>query len=123
MAKFYSAGEKAATEPASTPSLADIWSLASRSRGARREVMEETGMNISHVKFLFFENLVKYSGKHYADIGVMAQWQGGVPEVLEPDRCEGWGWYDLDKLPQPLFGTIENTIIAYKTGKNFFDSE
>jgi hypothetical protein len=40
---------------------------------------------------------------------------------MEPDRSEEWGWYELDKLPQPLFATIPSYIEAFKTGRNFWD--
>ena len=30
------------------------------------------------------------------------QWSG-VPELREPHKNEGWHWFDLDKLPEPLF--------------------
>jgi 8-oxo-dGTP diphosphatase len=25
------------------------------------------------------------------------------PAVLEPEKCDGWGWYRWSALPQPLF--------------------
>ena len=50
----------------------------------------------------------------------MADWKSGEPEVLEPEKCEGWEWYDLDHLPQ-LFGPCVLALEAYKTGKNYFD--
>jgi len=88
---------------------------------ARREVREETGMEIKNVRFLRLLNLKDYKPKHYIDIGMIADWESGKPKVREPDRTESWAWYDLDNLPQPLFGTIASNIEAYKTGRNFFD--
>lgn len=90
---------------------------------AKRETMEETGIKIKNVNFLFFKNMTEYSGRHYAHVGLVAQWQSGEAKVIEPDKCEGWGWYDLDQLPNPLFGTAPVSVEAYKTGKNFFDSK
>lgn len=87
---------------------------------ARREIKEETGIEISNIRFLRLMNFKMYS-KHYVDIGLMADWKSGEPKVLEPDKCEGWGWYDLENLPKPLFGTISTYLEAYKTGKNYFD--
>jgi len=89
---------------------------------AKREVMEETGMEIQNVRFLRLMNLKMYAPKHYVDIGLIAEWKSGEPEVKEPEKCEGWTWYDLDQLPQPLFATIPSFIEAYKTGKNFWDA-
>lgn len=63
-----------------------------------------------------------YGGKHYIDVGVVAEWKSGEPKILEPKKCAGWGYYDLNSLPKPLFAALENYIEAYKSGKNFFDS-
>lgn len=89
---------------------------------AKRECREEAGIEIKNIKFLRLLNLKKYAGKHYVDIGLTAEWKSGEPEVLEPDKTEEWGWYDLDKLPKPMFKTIESYKEALKTGKNFFDA-
>lgn len=89
---------------------------------AKREVLEETGMEIHNVKFLRLMNFKTKEGKHYVDVAVTAEWVKNEPELKEPERCEGWDWYGLDNLPSPLFGTIEPSVDAYKTGKNFFDS-
>ncbi len=89
---------------------------------AKREVEEETGMQVGNVKFLRLLNLKAYAPKHYVDIGLMAQWKSEEPKVMEPEKCEGWDWYDMDDLPHPLFGPIESYIEAYKTGRNYWDS-
>lgn len=89
---------------------------------AKREVHEETGMQIQKIRFLRLLNLKDYAPKHYVDIGLICEWKSGEPQVMEPDRCEGWSWYDVDDLPQPLFSTLPSYIEAYKTGRNFWDA-
>jgi 8-oxo-dGTP diphosphatase len=89
---------------------------------AKRETMEEAGIEISDITFLRLVNLKTYAPKHYVDIGLMAQWKSGEPKVMEPEKLEEWGWYDMDNLPTPLFGTIESYIEAYKTGRNYWDA-
>ncbi len=96
--------------------------MESFERVAKREVMEETGMEIENVRFLRLYNLKEYSPKHYVDIGLIADWKSGEPEIMEPEKCEGWNWYDIDNLPSPLFGTIPTYVEAFKTGKNFWDA-
>lgn len=88
---------------------------------AKREVKEETGMEIANVRFLRLMNLKAYPGKHYVDIGLVADWKSGEPRCMEPDKCEGWQWYPLDHLPEPLFDTVQTYIEAYQTGRNYFD--
>lgn len=90
--------------------------------GARRETREETGIEIENIKFRFLANLISYAGKHYVHIQLIADWKSGKPKVLEPEKCEGWDWYDLDDLPQPTFKTYDLLLESLKTGKNFFDS-
>ena len=88
---------------------------------AKREVKEETDMEVENVRFLRLYNLKEYAPKHYVDIGLVADWKSGEPKVMEPEKCEGWNWYDMDTLPAPLFATVPTYIEAYKTGRNFWD--
>lgn len=89
---------------------------------ALRELAEEAGskIQVKRVTFLCLTNMRRYSPKHYADIGMLAEWKSGEPIVAEPDKKEDWQWYDLDNLPRPLFGCTNNYIEAYRTGKVYF---
>ena len=58
---------------------------------ARREVAKETGLKIKNIRFLLVENILTYSNKHYLHIGLVADWQSGVPQILEPDKSLAWG--------------------------------
>ncbi len=89
---------------------------------AKRETMEETGMQIHNVRFLRLMNLKDYAPKHYVDIGLIAEWKEGEPQVMEPEKITGWDWYDLDALPSPLFSTIPSYLEAYTTGKQYWDA-
>ncbi|MBI2019658.1 NUDIX domain-containing protein [Candidatus Daviesbacteria bacterium] len=89
---------------------------------AKRECREEAGIEIKNIKFLRLLNLKKYTGKHYVDIGLTAEWKSGTPKVMEPEKTENWSWYDFDNLPKPMFKTIDSYKEALKTGKNFFDN-
>lgn len=88
-----------------------------------RELLEEAGSNIKITtpQLLCVINLRKYLPKHYVDIGMMAEWVGGEPEVTEPHKLESWDWYSLDQLPTPLFGPEEYYLQAYKTGQMHFE--
>ena len=88
---------------------------------AKRETMEEAGITIKNVRLLSVSNIREYAPKHYIDIGFVAEWESGEPEVLEPDKREDWAWYDLDDLPEPLFAPSARYIEAYKTSQNFWD--
>lgn len=87
---------------------------------AKREVREETGMLIQNVRFLRLLNF-KFYDQHFVDVGLLADWESGTPKVMEPEKCEGWEWYDIEQIPAPLFRGCISCIEAYKTGKNYFD--
>ncbi len=89
---------------------------------AKREVKEETDLEIENVRFLRVYNFKEYAPKHYLDICMVADWKNGEPKVMEPEKCESWAWYSLDQLPAPLFPVEPSAIEALRTGKNFFDN-
>ncbi|TRM68817.1 NUDIX hydrolase domain-like protein [Schizophyllum amplum] len=68
---------------------------------AAREVLEETGLQITEITFLTATNdVMKEEGKHYVTVfvrgRVMDEQQD--PEVLEPEKCEGWEWVTWDQV-------------------------
>ncbi|MEK8034000.1 NUDIX domain-containing protein [Ideonella sp. DXS29W] len=69
---------------------------------ARREVLEETGLEIQEVSRGTYSNDV-FDGKHYVTLFVAARCKSGEPRVLEPDKCVRWGWFRWSDLPSPLF--------------------
>ena len=81
---------------------------------AAREVLEETGLTVENIRFLgctndFFEK----EQKHYVTIWMRADYKSGTLTLCEPDKCEGWQWFDIDALPQPLFVTVHNFLKQY----------
>ncbi len=89
---------------------------------AKREVMEEAGIKIKNIKFLHVGNIFHYAPKHYVNIVLLAEWESGEPQVLEPEKLESWQWYNLDDLPDPVFIQTGLAIKSYKTGNNYYDS-
>lgn len=87
----------------------------------KREVKEETGLEVKNIQFLRLLNMKKYD-KHYVDIAMICDWKSGEPQLLEPEKCEGWAWYNLDNLPEPLFAPVQTYFEALKTGQDFFDN-
>lgn len=76
---------------------------------ARREVDEETGIEIKNVRFGTATNdIFEKESKHYITIFMVTDFASGEVEVMEPEKCERWEWFDWDNLPQSLFVPIQN---------------
>lgn len=89
---------------------------------ALRELAEEcgTGIAVSDPRFLCVTNLLDYLPKHYVDIGMVAHFEGGAPQQMEPDKSGPWEWHPLDRLPDGRFAVVDNLVIAYHTGQPYF---
>jgi dCTP diphosphatase len=37
------------------------------------------------------------------------KWEG-EPQVLEPHKCDGWDWFPADRLPEPLFPSVQSVF-------------
>lgn len=71
---------------------------------AHREVLEETGLQIKHLRHLGFTNeRFEMNQKQYIALFVSAEHHAGEVKVMEPDKCEVWQWFDYKRLPSSLF--------------------
>lgn len=87
---------------------------------AEREVKEETGLDV--YKFILISvademRYIKTDGKHYLNIGVKAEYNGGDPKVMEAEKCLEWRWFSLENLPERILEGTEITIKNFKAGK------
>ena len=74
---------------------------------ARREVLEETGLKIKQLRHLgFTDKSFEMNQQQYITLFVSAEYESGKAQVLEPDKCEDWQWFDCADLPAPLFSPI-----------------
>lgn len=88
---------------------------------AKRETMEECGIEIENVRFQYLGNVTAYAPKHYVHVQLIADWKSGEPQVLEPEKGGSWGWYALDALPEPLFAMCKLAFDSYQTGEQYYD--
>jgi 8-oxo-dGTP diphosphatase len=77
---------------------------------ARREVLEETGLNIKNPRFAAVTNDMFEEGKHYITLFMLSEWESGEPMVMEPEKAESWEWFSWDNLPEPLFLPMQNLL-------------
>jgi 8-oxo-dGTP diphosphatase len=80
---------------------------------ASRETYEETHMKISPKNFDIISvtnDIFRETNKHYVTIHVVVKNVSKKPVVVEHDKCEQWKWFDMDKLPKPLFLSAKNLL-------------
>jgi 8-oxo-dGTP diphosphatase len=83
---------------------------------AKREVLEETNLDIKGLSYFHVTNDVfEWENKHYITIYLVAYYSSGLLKTMEPDKCEGWKWIGKDELeniiwerPEELFLPLEN---------------
>ncbi len=90
---------------------------------ARREVAEECGLAITNIRLVSVGTYCWGENHYYVDVDVVCEAPEGEPRNLEPERCEGWSWYDLEALPSPLFIVVQHIIASHKTGIILADAE
>src|SRR3989344_3833634 len=88
---------------------------------AKRETKDECGIETENIRFQFAANVRKYPPNHYLHIGLIAYRKSGEPLILEPEKCDGWDWYDLNNLPGHLFEFCVLAFECFRTGQNYFD--
>ncbi|MEU8773408.1 NUDIX domain-containing protein [Streptomyces sp. NPDC048606] len=84
-----------------------------------REAREETGVSIG------VEDVTAAVTVHHrpptgsrSRLGVffeVRRWSGR-PRIMEPDRCDGMGWYPLDALTGPMVAYCRAGLDAYRAG-------
>lgn len=81
-----------------------------------REAKEEAGIEVD--KKDLEPKVVLHRKTDRQQIGlyfVCKKWKG-EPTVMEPDKCGGLFWIDMDKLPENVIPYIRRAIEMYKQG-------
>ena len=87
----------------------------------KREVLEETGITITGITPLRFENnIFEEDGLHYVTLFFEADWDmKQTPKNIEPDKTEEWKWFGLDSIPCTLFPPLKQAIAWVKSGTEY----
>ncbi len=83
--------------------------------GAKREVKEETGIEIKDAGVICVSNDTNEYA-HFITIGLLSEDFEGEPEVMEPDEIIEWKWFDIDNPPSPLYFPSARVLENYKKG-------
>ncbi len=81
---------------------------------AKRELLEEVGIVASHIQYLgvIREWQETYDFIHFTYI--CTGWSGEIT-LVEPNKCDGWNWFDIHDLPTPLLPAHIQMIRLYKS--------
>lgn len=79
-----------------------------------RELTEETSLKAHIIHLGPWSNDVIDEDKHYITLFAFVPHFEGTPKLLEPHKCEGWQWFDLHSLPEPLFPPVRS-LLTQKT--------
>lgn len=85
-------------------------------QGAKRETMEETGIELNNVKVICVNNDM-VEDAHFITIGLFSDDFKGEARVMEPDEITKWEWFDLNNLPSPIFFPSAKVLENYKKNK------
>lgn len=90
-----------------------------------RELKEEAGpdLKVENLRFVCVLNFTQLYPAHYVGVEFAADWVSGEAKNISPTEATDWQWFDIDNLPGPLFPPVADTIQAYKSGRNLFDSQ
>ncbi|MCL5433169.1 MAG: NUDIX domain-containing protein [Patescibacteria group bacterium] len=70
----------------------------------KREIKEEYGVEIYIIEqFPAADHLIPKEKQHWIATTFLAKIKKSqTPRILEPHKCDGIGWFKLNKLPKPL---------------------
>lgn len=69
-----------------------------------RECAEEIGItvNMADVEFVHLNHAVRTVGHTYYDIYFLINNFSGDPRIMEPDKCSGMDWFDVNNPPMDM---------------------
>lgn len=72
---------------------------------ALREVSEETGIKVKNLQlwWWFTNDIFHEENKHYITLYVICDYDEWEVQIMEPEKCEKWEWFEWESLPENLF--------------------
>ncbi len=85
---------------------------------ARREVKEEIGVRLSPKQFRII-SIADDIGKdvHFVTFGFLVSDFQKEPKVMEPDEITCWKWFNLKKLPSPIYPPSQEVLDNFRKKK------
>jgi 8-oxo-dGTP diphosphatase len=89
--------------------------------GAKREVLEETGIRLNKVGVICVNQDIIETA-HFITIGLFSESFEGDARVMEPDEITEWKWFDLNNLPTPLYFPSAKVLKNYKQNEFYIQN-
>ncbi|MBI5614598.1 NUDIX domain-containing protein [Candidatus Gottesmanbacteria bacterium] len=77
----------------------------------KRNILEDLGCSVTKYN-IFAVNSNYVYGNHYIEIGVLADIEGDLKNLMPVD-WEKWEWFDFSHIPKNLFPSAKNVIDSY----------
>ena len=80
---------------------------------ARREIKEEYCADVTNLKFVGVNNVLRKNGDqdtHWVTMVFVAQVDPKQVKIGEPDKMDDLGWFSLDNLPTPLHSMFKTHL-------------
>lgn len=72
---------------------------------ATRELFEETGIKSDKIEYVGVVRDMQ-EGYSFMHFGFIYRLNGETPKLTEPEKCEGWEWFEINDIP-------ENTLVGH----------
>ena len=84
----------------------------------KREIKEEAGINIDIWGYLpHVDHIIRKDKQHWVAFNYLGKIKSGTPKIMEPEKCDGIGWFSLNKLPKKVQQTTRESVKNYLAGK------
>jgi 8-oxo-dGTP diphosphatase len=91
---------------------------------ARRELAEEVGIEPLDLQLIgIINDLPNGQDRQYLRFVFLSRSFKGQINNREPDKCEGWQWFEITKLPAPIFVGHVKPLQLYLDSPRLFFSE
>lgn len=87
-----------------------------------RELSEEMGLAVdqSALKLLAVtDDLEPVAGSHYVHLTFAVDIGTDQPKLLEPEACDEWRWFDIEKLPSNIYPPHAKILATIASGQTY----
>lgn len=84
-----------------------------------REAKEEIGITLAETAVEFVHVMHQNDDPDRMQFFYAATEWEGTPEILEPDKCDGLGWFPVDRLPEPIIDYHFQALEKIRRGRSF----